>query len=388
MPIATTMSRVMQDWSSFRAQFPVTERFAYMNHAAVSPLPIACRDRMQAYLAELTGHGAANYPEPIRGPLAQVRSLSARMLGTKPGRIFVVRSTTQGIGVVATGLQVGEGDNVVLAEKEFPANIRPWLPLRRRGVELRFVRPRDGRVGIDDVAALMDARTRAVSLSFVQFLSGFRLDVPRVAELCRRHDALFVVDGIQGVSVFPLDVEAAGVDFLSADSHKWMLGPEGVGIGYASARAMDRIDPALEGWMSVERPFDFFDIEQPLKKSAARFEEGAYNVAGIHGLVGSLELLLERGAPALSERILHLTDVLCEGLRRVGWSVLSPRKHRGEKSGIVLTTREGVDFDALEQRLRQNAIVASIRGGALRVSPHAYNTEDEIERVVAVLSEG
>jgi selenocysteine lyase/cysteine desulfurase len=357
-----------------------------MNHAAVSPLPRPCVHAMQGYLTELSSHGAANYPTYIADALAKVRKLGARLLGAKPSNVFVVRSTTQGLGIAATGLRFRAGDNVVLADREFPANLRPWMPLTRRGVEVRRVPQRDGRVDLGDLAGAIDARTLAVSLSFVQFLSGFRLDLGAVAELCRKHDALFVVDGIQGVGVFPIDVEREGVDFLSADAHKWMLGPEGVGLGYASDRALERIEPVLEGWLSVERPFDFFDLDQPLKKTAARFEEGAFNTAGLLGMAGSLTLIEKTGRENIEERVIHLTDSLAEGLQRKSWEVLSPRSHPGEKSGILLCSRSGVDFEALARRLDAERIVTSIRGGALRISPHAYNTEDEVAQVVETVT--
>jgi len=165
-----------------------------------------------------------------------------------------------------------------------------------------------------------------------------------------------------------------------------MLGPEGVGIGYASPRALERMVPALEGWLSVERPFDFFDLDQPLKKTAARFEEGAHNVAGLFGFVESLRLLETYGTDALAQRILELTDLLADGLRARGWNVLSPRDRPGEKSGIVLCARDGLVPERLERRLAEADVVASIRGGALRLSPHAYNTPDEISQVLDVLT--
>ena len=375
----------MDPWSILRQQFPVTGQLIYLNHAAVSPLPLRSKDLMARYLDELTHRGATGYPGFAFGILERARRLAAHLIGTRPDRIFVVRSTTQGLGVVATGLRVREGDNIVLVQREFPANVRPWLPLRRRGVEVRLVPQQDGRVLLDRLARAVDARTAAVSVSFVQFLSGFRIDVGAVAQLCREHDALCVIDAIQGLGVFPLDVEALGVDFLAADAHKWLLGPEGVGIGYVSPRAQQRIEQALEGWFSLEEPFDFFNVEQPLKQSAARYEEGAYNVAGLHGMVGSLELLLEAGPDELARRILLLTDRLCEGLRSIGWSVLSPRETEAEKSGIVLCTRAGEDFGTLRQRLEQAGIAVSIRDGKLRIAPHGYNTPEEIDRVVEVL---
>lgn len=375
----------MSDWTRLREQFPVTENLVYLNHAAVSPLPLRCTRGMRGYLEELSGWGAHHYPAAAFDTLEAARALGARLLHTGPARVFFVRSTSQGLGIAATGIPFREGDNLVLVDREFPANLRPWLPLGRRGVEIRRVAQRDGRVPIDDLRAAMDGRTRALSISFVQFLSGFRLEPAAVAGLCREHDALFVLDAIQGLGVFPLDVEAAGVDFLAADAHKWMLGPEGVGLGYASPRALERIRPALEGWLAVERPFDFFDLDQPLKSSAARYEEGAPNQAGIHGLHGSLELLLEAGIENMAGRILELTDRLAEGFERDGWQVVSPRATEAEKSGIVLATREGLDCERLGKRLHDAGISVSVRGGALRVSPHAYNTEQEIDRLLEEL---
>jgi cysteine desulfurase / selenocysteine lyase len=378
----------MDPWRSLREQFPVTERLVYLDHAAVCPLPLRARERIAQYVDELVSCGSTLYPEGAFGAVKRARSLGARLLGARPEQVFIVRSTTQGLGIAATGLPVSPGDNVVLVEREFPANIRPWLPLRRRGVEVRFVPQHDGRVRIDDLAARVDARTRAVSVSFVQFLSGFRIDLAAVAELCRRHDALFVVDAIQGLGAFPLDVVSSGVDFLSADSHKWLLGPEGVGLGYASARALERIAPAVEGWLSVRDPFAFFDVEQPLKETAERFEEGAYGLVGIHGMLGGLELILERGVEAIAARILELTDELVERLGAAGWTVRSPRSEISERSGIVLADRPGVDFVELRRRLQHLGFVVSVRGGALRVAPHAYNTVEELERLVTALSAG
>ncbi len=375
----------MDSLDGMRLQFPVCQSWTYLNHAAVSPLPLCCTERIQAYLHELGRNGAVGYPRPVVEALARVRQQGAALLSVRPDQIFVVRSTTQGLGLVVTGLPWRAGDNVVLVDREFPANQRPWMPLKRRGVEVRMVPQRDGRVEVADLRAAVDGHTRVVSVSFVQFLSGFRIDPAAVAEICRAHDALFVLDAIQGLGAFELDAAAAGVDFLSADAHKWLLGPEGVGLGFCSDRALERIQPALEGWLAVVDPFDFFDLDQPLKPDAGRFEEGAYNTAGLHGLAGSLELLLGVGVDRISQRILSLTDRLAEGLSASGWRLLSPRARAGEKSGIVSATRDDLEPDGLQRRLTEAGFVVSIRGGALRVAPHAYNTPDEIDALLGAL---
>jgi selenocysteine lyase/cysteine desulfurase len=370
---------------TLRLQFPVCRQMIYLNHAAVSPLPLAATGRMSQYLDTLSRRGAAGYPEEIFAILKKARALGARLLGADEEKVFFVRSTTQGLGIAVTGIPFRSGDSVVLVEREFPANLRPWLPLEKEGVQIRMVPQKEGRVDIDALAEAVDHTTAAVSVSFVQFASGYRLDLSKVAELCREHDALFVVDAIQGLGAFPLDVVRDGVDFLSADAHKWMVGPEGVGLGYASLRAMERIEPALEGWLSVEDPFDFFNVTQPLKATAARFEEGAYNVCGIHGLVGSLQVLLTAGIPVLAERIIELTDWLEEKLRAGSWEILSPRSNDSEKSGILMVRHPEKDMGALGESLRRQNIIVSVRDGALRLSPHGYNDIAELEHVVEAL---
>ncbi len=374
-------------WLAMRAEFPSAERWTYLAHAAVAPLPLRCQRGMQAYLDELVAHGGAHYPRVPVQAARRARQLGARIMGCPLEGVFFVTSTSQGIGVASTGLPVQPGDNVVLVEREFPSNLRPWFHLRNRGVELRFVPQRDERVHIDDIAAAMDDRTAALSVSFVQFRSGFRVELAPIAELCRRHDALFVLDAIQGLGVFPVDAATNGVDLLAADAHKWLLGPEGIGLGYASPRAMERLEPVVQGWLSVGRPFDVFDLEQPLMPDARRFQPGSPNLAGIHGMAGSLELLAEPGPAAFAARLIALTDGLCEGLERGGWRVLSPRDHDGEKSGIVLCTRPGVDFDRLPAQLEDRGVLASVRGGALRLAPHGYTTPDELDRVVELLAD-
>lgn len=375
----------MTSLDDLRGHFDVVKHHIYFNHAAVSPLPLPSVAAMQSLLQEQSAHGGLNSAITVPNTLRRARDLGANLLSTHPDRIFIVRSTTQGIGVAASGLVLRTGANVVTIENEFPANVRPWLALQNKGVEVRRVPQRHGRVLIDDLRCAVDRNTAAVAISSVQFLSGFRVDLAPIATLCRDVDALLVVDAIQSLGAFSLDVETLGIDVLSADSHKWLVGPEGVGLGYVSDRALDRLVPAVQGWLSVERPFDFLDIDQPLKKTAARFEEGALNIIGLHGMLASLELLMSVGIPSISQQIVSLTDQLAERLVQSSWTILSPRESPSEKSGIVLATKPGLDAASLSSHLLSHRVVASIRGGALRFSPHAYNTLDEVDELIRIL---
>lgn len=375
----------MNNIETLRLQFPVTEQIVYLNHAAVAPLPACCKLQMERYLDELSRFGAFHYTGFVEKIVDRARVLGAEFLGTNPDNIFIVRSTTHGLGIAAEGIDYRKDANIVLVEGEFPANIRPWYAQRKKGVEIRFVKQNEGRVLIDDLKAAIDSNTAVVSVSWVQYASGFRICLGDVAELCKKVDALFVVDAIQGLGAFPINVEQEGIDFLSADSHKWLLGPEGVGLGYASPKARERIAPLIEGWLSVEDPFDFQRLNQPLKATAGRYEDGAMNFAGIHGMVGSLELLKSLGIRNVASRILELTDFLAEKLNALGLKILSPRNNPEEKSGI-LSVGGDFDPDELAESLTEARIFIAVRNNALRISPHCYNSFDELDDLIRIIS--
>ena len=229
----------------------------------------------------------------------------------------------------------------------------------------------------------MDGRTRLVTLSFVEYATGFRNDLDAVGNLCRERGALFFVDAIQGLGVFPLDVRHTPVDFLASDGHKWLLGPEGAGILYVRRELVERLRPTEVGWHSLLNDHDFSQADLDLKPHAGRWEGGSLNVAGIVALGASLGLLLDAGIAAVSARVLELTDYLCERVRASGLDVYSSRRP-GEASGIVSLT--GIaDPAAAVRRCRSAGVIVNHRAGRVRVSPHAYNTFEEIDRLINVL---
>jgi cysteine desulfurase/selenocysteine lyase len=369
------------DWTALRNEFPVTRRWSYFDHAAVSPLSGPARAALVEWADDISENGVATWSAWQRR-IEETRARAGRLLNTDPTDIAFIKNTTEGISFIAEGMSWRPGDNIVTAADEYPSNLYPWLNLAGRGVELRRVPSRDGRILVDDLRSAMDERTRLLTLSFVEYASGFRNDLDAVGNLCREHGALFFVDAIQGLGAFPLDVRRTPVDFLAADGHKWLLGPEGAGIFYVRRDCVERLHTMEVGWHSVVHDHDFSRIELDLKPHAGRWESATLNVGGIAALGASLGLLESAGSDAVTARILEVTDYLCDRARRAGLKVYSSRLP-GEASGIVSIA--GIDAAAAVRRCRAAGAIVNHRAGRLRVSPHVYNSFDEIDHLVNVL---
>src|SRR5579872_1695830 len=296
--------------SHSRSLFPVTSHWAFLDHAAVAPLPAPAIEALAEYGSSLGSHGVAAVKEWI-DRIGHVRQLAARLVNAPSSDdVYFIPNTTHGISAIAEGYPWSPGDNVVLAAEEYPANQYPWMNLSSRGVEVRCIASREGRLSIDDYLAAIDARTRVLTVSSVEFASGFRNDLDSLGELCRKHDIFFCVDAIQSLGVFPLDVQQTPIDALAADGHKWLLGPEGAGIGYIRREWVERLHPIVVGANSVIHPFAYTNIDFRLKPHAGRWEGGAYNVPGIAALGASVGLLLDVGIATIQQRVLELTDYL------------------------------------------------------------------------------
>lgn len=360
-------------------EFPVARHCTYLNHAAIGPLPRRSAERM-AELARLVAESGDRHWFERMAEAERVRGLAARLLGAREAHeVAFVENTSTGLSLVAEGLDWRPGDNVVSAELEFPSNVYPWMRLADRGVEYRCVPERDGRIDLDELIGRMDERTRILALSWVQYASGFRSDLARLGAACRERGALFVVDVIQGLGALAIDVERDLVDVAVASSHKWLLGPEGIGLLYVSERVLDRLRPTRVGWRSMRDAFQWKDFELDWNEGTKRFETGILNVYGIAALGGSLEILAEVGSTAVERRVLALASLAARGLTDRGFHVVSSRR-RGEASGIVTATHPDHDPEALVRRLAAQDIIVAARAGRLRVSPHFYNTVEEVER--------
>ena len=373
----------MRDIDKIREEFPVTKKWIYFNHASVAPISRRVSRAMRRLLMDVETNGAV-HSQRWNEMYRRARRSAAQLLNCMRGEIAFVKNTTEGILIVANGIRWERGDNAVIASKEFPANVYPWLNLRHRGVETRFVEEREGRISVEEIQAAMDERTRIVSLSSIEFASGFRNDLDRIGRICQERQVLFMVDAIQSLGAMKLDVHGSRIDFASADAHKWLCGAEGSGIFYCSRKAMKKIDVVNLGWAGVLNPGDYLNYDMTLQRDARRFETGTFNTVGIYGLKAAIDLLLEVGIEEIEARVLALTDRLCGSLNERGYTVFSSRAPN-ERSGIVSFFSERHESQRLFELLLENNIIAAVRDGKVRVSPHFYNTEEEIDRLLKVL---
>ena len=373
------------NWQRARSLFPVTREVAYFNHAGVAPVSTRVEEALGRYCAEATRYGALRYDRVFDAEVERVRARAALLLGAHPDELAFVKNTTEGLGLVATGLDWQAGDQIVTCDLEYPSNVYPWWSLRERGVETRMLRGRQGRLPLEDVEeALRSPRVRLLALSSVEFGSGARNDLEALGRLCRERGVLFCVDAIQSLGCLPLDPGAWGIDFLAADGHKWLLSVEGCGLFYCARRMLDRVRPRIVGWRSVTDNRDFDRYHTELQPGAGRFEEGTPNTPGIFALGAAIDLLLELGIEAIAARVLALTDRLVEGLRARDARVLSPRGP-GESSGIVSFTLGDEPPGRTAARLRERRIFTIERRGGVRASPHFYNDEGEIDALLEAL---
>lgn len=362
---------------------PVSQRWAYFDHAAVAPLPAPAVAYLADWSADASRNGAANWNR-WRDQAERARLLAAQLIGASASEIALVPNTTTGLSLVAEGLDWQPGDNVVLPASDFPSNQYPWMNLESRGVEVRRVECELERLEPQLVAAACDQRTRAVTVSWIGYATGWRTDLDALADVAHGCGAALVVDGIQGLGVNALDVSQTPIDFLAADGHKWLLGPEGAGVLYVGRAWLDRLRPWGIGWNSMRNSGDFSRIEMDLKDSAARFEGGSLNLVGFGALAASLELLVERGPGRIAQRLREYTDELCARLTAAGALIASDRRP-AHASAIVSFEWPGESPAAVRKRCLAADVVVNCRGGRVRVSPHAYNDEQDLNRLLGAL---
>lgn len=374
-----------------RAGFPVTGRWAYLNHAGVAPLPLASVEAMHATALEAAADGSM-VGDTHLDRIEVVRGQAARVLGVPTADLAFVKNTTEGLGFVANGLTWHEGDRVVVPDLEFPSTLFPWLALRDRGVVVDLVAPRgpERALPTEAFAEVIAAGPppKVVATSWVQFGRGWRTDLAALAALTHDAGALLCADVIQGVGVIPAELDAWGVDFAMADGHKWLLGPEGVGVLYVRGEHLDRLRPLEPGWASVVSRDDADSLEMVLDPDARRLEGGTPNVVGTVGLGASLGLLLDTGIDRIWGHVDTVCDRLVDELPGAGLTVVSDRSEAGRSGIVTATLDDGRDPQAVVEALRGSGVVCAARGGGIRIAPHAYNTDDDVDALLDGLGTG
>lgn len=368
-----------------RKLFPALEKYVYLNSAAVAPLPTISVEAVNRQLRDVSENGSMNYPEWI-DTKNRARELLAAMLSVRAEQIAFMRNTSDGLATIANGLNWKSGENIVIFEREFPANFYAWRRIRDAfGIELRTCPERNGRIDLDEFIGLIDGKTRLVAISAVQFASGFRADLERIGKAAREMDALFVVDVIQALGTMPFDLPAQYIDAAAGASHKWLCAPEGCGFLYLSDRARAQIVPTLVGWISVESPWNFNDYEQQWKSNTLAWESGTGSVSLFYGLEQSLKLLTESGVEKIQNYLEELSDYLCNLLAGKNYEIISSRA-AGEKSQIVCVKHRGnLTSNQLAEHLQNENILVSPRGDRLRIAPHLFNNQADIEKLIEIL---
>jgi cysteine desulfurase / selenocysteine lyase len=372
-----------------RSLFPhLSTGRVYFNHAATGPLSSRVTEAMQRHLFDRSAGTLDTYETDIE-MVGQLRSRVAALVNApSPDRIAFPPNTSEGIAIVATGLPWHAGDRVLLNSAEFPANVYPYLALRRAGVELDFIRCRRGEVTPEMIESALTPKTRLVALSAVQFLSGYRADLAAIGDVCRRRNVVFAVDGIQAVGGVRVDVQAMKIDALAAGAQKWQLSPHGAGFLYVSEELQSRITQSHIGWLSVDDPWQFYNYDQPLASTARRYEPGTLTIPSLWGMHASLGLLLEVGLPAVEESVLANSGRLVEALCDIGGLELHTPEDPARRAGIVtIGFSGGSDPRRVFVGLSRAGILVSLREGLIRFSPHFYNTPSEIETALGSLRE-
>jgi cysteine desulfurase/selenocysteine lyase len=372
------------DFQAARNEFSIHQSRVYLNNAAIAPAATSVIAAINRFLADIRDHGDGHYLDWCRHADEVIKPKIAALIGADRSEIAFVKNTTEGVLLVANGLDWAAGDNVVVPDIEYPSNVYCWMNLRRHGVEIKWVKSRKGRILVEDIAALIDHRTRLVTLSAVQFSNGFRQDLMRTAELCRSRNVLLNLDAIQCIGALHFDASQCPVDFLSAGGHKWLLGPIGTGFFYCRRSVLDRLRPHNIGYHSVAKEADHLDYELVFRPDAGRFEEALVNFPGLWGLEAAVDLVLSVGTARIEQHVLALTDDLVEGLRVKGYTLLSSREP-GERSGIVSFRHPTRGVEELQATLQSARIDVAVCLSALRASPGVHNDVADVRQLLEAL---
>jgi selenocysteine lyase/cysteine desulfurase len=381
-----TLKEILSDEELRCSEFPVTRDKIFLAHAGVCPLPRRVADA----ISECARQGTLGDQEAFMlHRLDDARKLASQLLKCQPDEIALVGPTSLALSFVASGLNFRKGDNILIYHDDYPSNVYPWMALAARGVEVRLLNIKKfGAIRTVDVMGQVDENTKLVALACCHFISGFRIEISAIGKFLRERGILFCLDAIQTLGAFPTTVEH--VDFLAADAHKWLLGPCGAGIFYVRRDLQEKLNPPIYGWHNVRNP-NFVAQEQIVFRSGAvKYEAGTQNLVGLVGLIASMELALEIGVENIAAELLRKRALLVPALQAKGFTVLNADAKPENASGNVSFFQPGKDLTALNQKLSEAGIIASLRTDRkgqnyIRFSPHFYNTDAELRRVLELL---
>jgi len=363
-------------------EFPLTDELIYLNHAAVAPWPKRTSAAVIQFAEQNSRYGSHFYLDWLKKEAELRGQLRTLLNAPSVDDIALVKNTSEALSFVAYGLPWQTGDNIVSSDEEFPSNRLPWQSLADQGVEFRQAALAGADTPEDALFALVDDHTRLLTISSIQFASGLRMNLERIGEFCKRRGILFCIDAIQSLGAVQFDVQAYRADFAMADGHKWMFGPEGLGVFYTSAEARNRLKLTQYGWHMMKNTHNYENKPWEIHPSARRFECGSSNMLGIHAFSASLSLLLETGMAAVEALVIERSDYLKERIAANAQLALLSDRQNPLKSGIVTFKHRAVANEALYRHLQKNGVVCALRGGGIRFSPHFYNTLAEIDRAL------
>ena len=367
-----------------KLEFPLSEQLIYLNHAAVAPWPQRTSQAVIDFAKQNTTYGTKYYLEWLQKEKQLRQQLKALLNAPSVDDIALVKNTSEALSFVAYGLDWQEGENIVSSRNEFPSNRIPWQSLRNQGVEFREADLSASPTPEQALFDLVDQNTRMITISSVQFASGLRMDLRRIGEFCKKNNILFCIDAIQSIGAVEFDVQEYQADFVMADGHKWMLGPEGLGVFYTTPESRDKLKLTQFGWHMIEDVQDYENKPWKIHQTARRFECGSPNMLGIHAFSASLSLLLELGMHVVEHQVLANADYLIEKIQQSSQLKLLSLAHSAYKSGIVLFAHREQQNAELFKHLQASGVMCALRGGGIRFSPHFYNSLDELDQALAI----
>lgn len=380
-----TQDEPHRDLLAYRDEFPILQRKLYLNSCSLGPLSRRSMAAMERFQDLWNEHGAQAWYQIWMGELAALRQKFARLIGAQPHEVALAPNVSSALSEIATGLSLGKRKKVVLADMDFPTLAYQWLAKRRTGIEVAFVESEDHMtLPVERFASHIDARTGLVATSRVFYLSGYIQDVRALAETAHDAGALLLVDDYQGTGQIPLDVKAAGIDFLVTGSLKWLMGGPGIAFIYVHEELIPRLRPTVTGWWGARDQFQFRTTEFAFREDAMRLEAGTPAMAAVYAASAALDIVLEIGVERIRERTRFLADDLVRRVQEHGWQIRSPLDG-SMRSSIVMLALERPE--ELVRGLSERGIVVDSRPGLLRISPSFYNTVEENAAIVAALDE-